>query len=57
MLDNFKLKFGRSIINATRGLAQGSTLSPILFNIYLNDLLSELEKSGVLTLAFADVMT
>ena len=54
MLDNFKLKFGRSIINTTRGLAQGSTLSPILFNIYLNDLLNLLEKSGVLTLAFAD---
>ena len=52
MLDNFKLKFGRSIINTTRGLAQGSTLSPILFNIYY--LLNLLEKSGILTLAFAD---
>ena len=47
MLDLFKLKYGDKIINTQRGLARGSTLSQILFNIFLNDLLKTLEKDGI----------
>ena len=38
----------------TKGLIQGSWLSPVLFNFYINPLLQELEKENTWFRAYAD---
>ena len=44
---------GSNYISTKRGLLQGSWISPLLFNIYINDLIEELEKK-FFTKAHAD---
>ena len=54
MLSGFSLKYGNITINATNGLVQESSLSPILFNIFLNDLLNKLDRDEIHNLTYAD---
>ena len=49
---NFKFKIGKEIIVIKRDLIQGSVLSPLLFNIYLTDLLKEYEDNKIYEIAY-----
>jgi hypothetical protein len=45
---------GSEKIKTCNGVAQGSVISPILFDLVMSDFLNELSKMGIMVLAFAD---
>ena len=51
---NMKMEVDGEKVWINRGQIQGSMLSPDLFNIYINDLIEQLEEAGLDPLAYAD---
>ena len=57
MLDKFTLAFEEQHIKTERGLVQRSVLSPILFNLYISDLMWKLELENIKPWTYADDIT
>ena len=49
-----KISNNNESINVNNGVLQGSLISPMLFDLYINDLIDELDKNACDVLAYAD---
>ena len=46
LYERYRIKVGSSTLKTNKGVAQGSTISPALFNIFIEDLSAELESAA-----------
>ena len=49
-----KISNNKECINVNNGVLQGSLISPMLFDLYINDLINELDDNSFEVLAYAD---
>ena len=54
MLNKFTIETGNKIIKIHRELIQGSDISPVLFNIFINDLLLKYENKKIEMRSYVD---
>ena len=54
MLNKFTLFYEGKTIKTQKGLAQVSVLSPLLFDIFIDDLMWEFQINGINARAYAD---
>ena len=46
LYNNTGVKIGKTVVRPTNGTPQGSVISPLAFNLYINQLLTWLESKG-----------
>jgi hypothetical protein len=51
---NLRVSLGTNEVTTSRGVPQGLTTSPLLFNIYVEDILERMDRENIFTAMYAD---